>query len=364
MKKEEDKEKNLHYLEQIKSIRQKALKNRKIFDNKLDQPVSFWTKKERLISGKGKEFTIILRTKGCSWALGEYGGCSMCGYIQDANTEYIDENHIIRQFDFGYNTKIKEVCDDSDRYVLKIFNSGSFFDETEISKKTREYIYEKVANIDNINEFVVESRVEYINSEKLKELKRFLKDKYLEVAIGLETVNDYIRNCYINKGMSFHDFKNALKLCNKFNVGVKAYLLLKPPFLNEQGAIDDCVDSIRKLINLNVKTISINPVNVQKGTLVEFLWYQKRYRPPWFYSLFKVFKNSLTQGDLQQVRILSDPSGAGTKRGIHNCLKRDCEEAAKKNLHNFIMSQNLDELEQQEFECDCKRIYQLQKQFC
>ncbi|MFW9880257.1 MAG: TIGR01210 family radical SAM protein, partial [Candidatus Thorarchaeota archaeon] len=147
------------------------------------------------------------------------------------------------------------------------------------------------------------------------------------------------------------------------SIGVKCYLLLKPPFLNEQGAIDDCIDSITNLIKLKVNTISINPVNVQKGTLVEYLYLQSRYRPPWYYSLFKVLKKSLDQEDLSHVRILSDPSGAGTKKGIHNCLKRECEISSKNKLKDFVLSQDLTRLDQSEFECECKREYQFQKLF-
>ncbi|MHA2184283.1 MAG: archaeosine biosynthesis radical SAM protein RaSEA [Promethearchaeota archaeon] len=358
------KDNNLFFLGELQALRERSLMKKKQLDNSLlDKPVTFWIKEDRLLNEVGKEFTIILRTKGCSWALGETGGCSMCGYVQDANIEEIDQNRIIKQFEFAYNDKIGEITSDGSNYVLKIFNSGSFFDDSEISTDVRKYIYKKVANVDNIKEFVVESRVEYITPEKLRELSFYLKGKYVEIAIGLESANDYIRIYYINKGMVFEEFTEVLTLCNEFNIGVKAYLLLKPPFLNEQGAIDDCVASINRLIDLNVNTISINPLNIQKGTLAERLWYQNRYRPPWFHSLFKVLKKSLTQEKLTQVRIVSDPSGAGSKRGIHNCLKKECEKSSQMLIKKFTLSQNLAVLDQQEHECECKRIYQLQKSF-
>ncbi|MFW9872681.1 MAG: archaeosine biosynthesis radical SAM protein RaSEA [Candidatus Thorarchaeota archaeon] len=346
----------------IKLIRQKALKRRKNLSKfQMEHPISFWIKKERLMNEIGKEFTIILRTKGCNWSLGESGGCTMCGYIQDATIENIDQKQIIKQFDYAVDNKIKEISDDDENYIIKIFNSGSFFDDNEISDEVRKQIYEKVANIDNIKEFVIESRLEYISSEKLQELKEILRRKHIEIAIGLETVNDYIRNYYINKGILFNDFKTVVKICKDNGIGLKTYLLLKPIFLNEQGAIDDCINSINNLINLKVNTISINPVNIQKGTLVEYLYLQNRYRPPWYYSLFKVLKKSVKKVDLNHIRILSDPTGAGTKKGIHNCLKRECETSAKNTLRNFVLTQDLTTLDQLEFECECKRQYQFEK---
>ena len=357
-------EDNKALIEKIKLIRQDAQDRRtKYGEEQLNKPISFWIKKDRLINEIGKEFTIILRTKGCSWALGESGGCSMCGYYLDANIEDVSATQIINQFDHAYNDKINEIKQDSNNFILKIFNSGSFLDEREVPEKVRKYIYGKIAKEEKIKELVIESRLEYISSEKLQEIRELLNQKYIEVAIGLETVDDYIRNHYINKGVLFKDFKIALKRCKENNIGVKVYLLFKPLFLNEQAAIDDCSNSIKTLIGLGVNSISINPLNIQKGTFAEYLWFQNRYRPPWFYSLFKCLKKSLTQENLKNLRILSDPSGAGTKRGIHNCLKRECKNSAKEILKSFNLSQNLSELDQKGYKCECKKKYQLQKNF-
>ena len=348
----------------IKSIRQRTQKNRVGLEKeRLNYPISYWIKTDRLLHEIGKEFTIILRTKGCNWALSESGGCSMCGYIKDANIESVSATQIINQFDHALDKKLNEINEDSGNFIIKIFNSGSFFDENELPEKVRRHIYEKIAKIEKIKEVVIESRCEYITSEKLVELKEILDKKYVEVAIGLETADDYIRNNYVNKGILFTDFKESLNLCKEHGIGVKVYLLFKPPFLNEQAAIDDCSLSIKKLINLKVNSISINPLNIQKGTLIEHLWYRNKYKLPWFYSLFKCLESSLTQKNLEMIRILSDPSGAGTKRGIHNCLRKECEDLSKNILNKFVLRQDLSELEKGEFECTCKKKYQLQKKY-
>lgn len=347
--------------ENIKYARHKALKKKRQYSEELlKRPVSFWIKEDRLLNEVGKEFTIILRTKGCSWALGDMGGCSMCGYVQDANIENVKPEYILSQFEHALNDKKDEIEKDDNNYVLKIFNSGSFFDDGEITDLVREYLYKKISEISNIKEVVVESRVDYITREKLAKMKDALRDKYVEIGIGLESTNDHIRQHFINKGLTLDAFKIALSSCKENNIGVKAYLLLKPPFLNEQGAIDDCVSSIRTCIDLAVNTISINPLNIQKGSLAEYLWYQNRYRPPWFYSLFKCLKEAVSQEDLNDIRVLSDPSGAGSKRGIHNCLKRECNENMMNILRNFVLKQNIGELYENTHRCLCKQRYQYQ----
>jgi radical SAM enzyme (TIGR01210 family) len=358
---------NSKILERIKDFRNKTISSINKYDKtKLDKPVSFWIKEDRLRGKKGKEFAIILRTKGCSWALGECGGCSMCGYIQDSTIEEIDQNHIINQFNFAFEEKINEIRRSEDDFVIKIYNSGSFFDENEISEEVRGKIFKKIADVPSIKEVVIESRVDYITDEKLNRMKQILNKKYVEVAIGLESVDDYIRNTYINKGLKFKDFLDVIQLCKKHEVGIRVYLLFKPPFLNEQSAIEDCASSIKKLVELKINTISINPLNIQKNSLVEYLFYQNRYRPPWFYSLFKCLIKTCKNNDiLNNVRIISSPSGAGTKRGIHNCLKRDCNEFMIDALRKFVLTQNIDYLinDNFNFSCDCLLKYQLQKNF-
>ena len=191
-------------VEKINSIKQNAQKRRTNYrEEQLNRPVSFWIKEDRLLGEIGKEFTIILRTRGCSWALSEHGGCSMCGYYLDANKKDVSATQIINQFDHAFDNKINEIKQDSNNFILKIFNSGSFLDEIEIPKNVRNYILEKISKVEKIKEIVIESRVEYITSEKLVEIKEVLNNKHIEIAIGLETVNDYIRNCYINKGILF-----------------------------------------------------------------------------------------------------------------------------------------------------------------
>ncbi len=348
------------------SLRKKAIGKKREFTNEqLEKPVSFWTKTDRLIDEIGKEFTVILRTKGCSWALGNSGGCTMCGYIQDANIKAVPSQFIIKQFDYALEQKVNELNNQKHNYILKIFNSGSFFDETELDSGARKHIYQRISEIKNIKEFVIESRVEYLSSDHLTELKHNLKNKYIEIGIGLETVNDYIRNNYINKGLMYKNFLETVNLCKSYDIGVKVYLLLKPPFLNEQSAIDDCIDSIKSLIDLKVNTISINPLNIQRGSLAEYLWYQNRYRPPWFYSLFKCIKKAVNQDDLKKIRIVSAPSGAGTKRGIHNCLKRECNSKMIRMLNDFVLNQELNRLPQKEkdYDCDCKIKYYLEKDY-
>ncbi|MHA1669258.1 MAG: archaeosine biosynthesis radical SAM protein RaSEA [Promethearchaeota archaeon] len=354
-------------IDKVKTLRARTIRRLKgLPSEKLNKPVTYWIKEDRLLDKIGKEFTVILRTKGCSWALGEQGGCTMCGYIQDSCVDAINSSNIKNQFMHAWNDKLEEIQNDKDDYIIKIFNSGSFFDDDEISENLRKFIYEQINKVNNITEVVVESRTEHLSRNKLVQMRSELGSRHIEIGIGLETVNDYIRLNYINKGITFKEFLDAVNLCKQCDIGIRAYLLFKPPFISEASAIDDCVSSIKTLIDMQVNTISINPVNIQRGTLVEYLWQQNRYHVPSFYSLMKSLKKGIrTQEMLKDTRIACDPSGAGSRRGIHSCSKKECNFRMKNILKNFVLSQDiksLEKLDEQEH-CNCKLNYHMQKMF-
>ena len=61
------------------------------------KPVSFWSEKDILNKKVVDAFVIILRTRGCSWAL--KSGCSMCGYFNDSVFEDVSDYDLITQFE-------------------------------------------------------------------------------------------------------------------------------------------------------------------------------------------------------------------------------------------------------------------------
>jgi len=354
-------------IDKVKTLRVRTIHRLKgMPSEKLNKPVAYWIKEDRLLDKIGKEFTIILRTKGCSWALGDQGGCTMCGYIQDSCGDTINSSNIKNQFMHAWNDKLEEIQNDTDDYIIKIFNSGSFFDDEEIPEDLRKFIYEQIAYVSNITEVVVESRTEHLSRDKLFQMRSELGNRHVEIGIGLETVNDYIRLNYINKGITFEEFLDAVNLCKQCDIGIRAYLLFKPPFISEESAIDDCVSSIETLIDMQVNTISVNPVNIQRGTLVEYLWQKNQYHVSSYYSLMKSLKKGIiTQERLKNTRVVCDPSGAGSRRGIHSCSKKECNIRMKDFLKNFVLSQDIVFLKKlgEEEHCSCKLKYHMQKMF-
>ena len=322
-----------------------------------DRPIASWIKDDRLRNGMGYEFVIILRTKGCSWARSSSGGCTMCGYFNDCSPD-ISQDNLYNQFESALeknSKKLVEIRENNSDLLLKIFTSGSFFDDIEVTPEIRKKILEKTAEINTIRELLVETRPDFISEDKLNDAKKHLGYKQLELGIGMESSNKFVREILINKGFSMSKIKQAVKIAHGCGVKIKFYLLLKPPFLSEKIAIRDAVNSIKKAVEIGADTISLNPINIQRYTITDRLYYKKKYRAPWIYSVIEVFCMALKPEDLKNTLVLCDPSSAGRERGVHNCNSRECNSIWLKILKTFISTQDLSIIAQNKLPFDgCK----------
>ncbi|KYK28969.1 MAG: hypothetical protein AYK23_01790 [Candidatus Proteinoplasmatales archaeon SG8-5] len=292
-------------------------------------PVAVWTERELLNGEKVDALVVILRSKGCSWS--NRSGCLMCGYNNDCDPSVTPED-LARQFEHAMDKH-------EGQPYLKIYTSGSFFDPEEVDFESRDSILESAGG--KVEHILVESRPEFVSKETLDAALNSVKS--LEVAIGLETADDAVRGKCINKGFSFAGYAGAVKVLNDNGIMVRTYLLLKPPFLTERKAIADVQESIEKVSEMT-QTISVNPVNVQRGTAVEGLWKRGLYRPPWLWSLVEVLKKTT------EARLVSAPSGGGTRRGAHNCRK--CDRSILNALRDFNL--NADGAVFDDINCDCR----------
>jgi len=281
------------------------------------QPVA-WTGWDLLNGEIVPTLTIVLRTRGCSWARRE--GCAMCGFVRDSNPRATgiaiskEFSDALARFGRKFN-------------IIKIFTSGSFLDSQEVSPDVRNAI---LAELQDVPKTIIESRPEFVTEETCEEIAR--SNERVEVAIGLESSSDYVRERYVNKGFTFRDFIRASNTARAKGFTVKAYLLLKPPFMTEAEAMRDALQSIKDTTEY-VDTISLNLCNVQRGTLVETLWKKRLYRPPWLWTAVEVLRR--TAGD---VPVICDPVAGGTRRGPHNC--GTCDRATVAEIRRFSLSQD------------------------
>ena len=140
----------------------------------LDIPISSWSEDDVLDGKKVRAFTIILRTAGCSWF--RKMGCTMCGYSNDCPDTPVSDENLLKQMENALERY------DGESYI-KIFTSGSYLDEEEISRVAADgmigMIHERIPDC----RILIESRPEFITEERMASLRELHSD--IEIAIGV-----------------------------------------------------------------------------------------------------------------------------------------------------------------------------------
>ncbi|MFW9794553.1 MAG: archaeosine biosynthesis radical SAM protein RaSEA, partial [Candidatus Thorarchaeota archaeon] len=284
------------------------------------RPSARWIAPARVGRDKGTALAIVLSTIGCAHARSDSGGCTMCSYLLDGSQSAPSSEQLVEQFTYAMN----ELEGKSAPLSVKIYTSGSFLDSEEIPEDARSAILRCIGEDERIREVVLESRPDFVQDSVLSEVRSILGDRAIEIGMGLESTSDTIRAVCINKNFDLPTFKESLGIAKGHNIGMRAYVLLKPPFLSERDSLFDAVSTIRKAQNMGVTTVSLNPVNVQNDTLVEKLWNRGKYRPPWLWSVLEVLREASKMSD-GWMRVVCDPVAGGKRRGAHNCGMCDAE---------------------------------------
>ncbi len=310
----------------------------------MKKPVALWLDYELSIDTRKpvRTLTVILRTTGCQWRK-----CRMCGYWHESSPS-VTQADILDQLRYALTT----ASPPNEDFILKLYTSGSFLDEREISSVTRRRIAQMLRQRRDVKKLIIETRPEYVNADALADLAHV----ELEVAMGLETADDFIRLEYIDKGFSFEDYKAAARLITDCGVTVKTYLLLKPPFVSERAAIEDVIKSAERVAQYS-PIISLNLCNVQRHTRLEELWRRGYYRPPWLWSAVEAMKRIKEKSP--HILLISDPVGAGQVRGPHNCGY--CDKTVMEAIKRFNITQDSGILKG--LNCDCRDRWQLIREF-
>jgi radical SAM enzyme (TIGR01210 family) len=269
----------------------------------------------------------------------------MCSYILDGASKTVPAENLVAQFQDAM-TSLEGL---ESPISVKVYTSGSFLDSDEVPLKARSEILRVIAEDKRVNQVVLESRPEYVTDESTATLREILDDRDIEIGIGLESIDDGVRYLCINKGFSLAEFEDALKTGAVHDIGTRAYVLIKPPFLTERDALLDSTQTIIDAAKMGAKTVSVNPVNVQKYTLVERMWSRGAYRPPWLWTVIE----ALTQSRVHvpsEVNIVCDPVAAGKSRGTRNCGR--CDDSFVKAIRQFSLDQSPTHFEG--LDCGCK----------
>jgi hypothetical protein len=216
------------------------------------RPYAFFVEDERARYGEIVPVaTILLTNRECPWR------CLMCDLWKNTLPETVPAGAIPGQID--YALKMLPAA-----RQVKLYNSGSFFDVRAIPTDDYAAIAERVAHFERV---IVESHPSLVaaNCFRFSDLVR----GRLEVAMGLETANPEVL-ARLNKGMTLEQFALAARALCYHEIDLRVFVLVKPPFLNEDEALIWAKRSIDFAFDCGASAVSLIPTRGGNGALEKF----------------------------------------------------------------------------------------------
>ena len=293
---------------------------------------------------KTNSLVLLLPGKGCSWAKAT-GGCTMCSLYYEANqySKKVKSNDLIKLYKIAFLLTIS-----AKPFSLIIYNGGSFLNDEEIPADIQLRIIELVSQHPTIKEVLIESRVEYINTERIKLFKKILGNKILKIGIGLESSNNKIRNEYIRKGLKIEDYDKTVNFLKELKVKILTYIFIKPILVSEKEAIEDAIKSTKYAFDRGSDEVALECAFVQPHTKMAALYAEGKYKPPWLWSIIEVIKQIHNFGNIRVGRFIDIPPPIDIP---HNCLK--CNMIVEEAIENYRLTNNIKNLK--DLNCDCKK---------
>ncbi len=284
--------------------------------NRVDpyKPCAFFTEKERMPSGIVEEVaTLFLTNSECPFK------CLMCDLWKNTTDVPVPPGAIPAQIEYALPGL------PSVRHI-KLYNSGSFFDPRAIPPEDHKRIAGLLEPFDTV---IVESHPAFIGERTLV-FSRMLSG-HLQVALGLETVHPEILR-RLNKKMTIDRFDKAVQFLLSHDIEVRAFILLKPPFMTEEEGVLWAQRSLDHAFSTGIRTCIIIPVREGNGAL-EALTRTGYFEPPDMQSVEKVLeygirlKKGLVFADLWDIQRFSACD--------------QCTEQIKKRLSAMNLSQEI-----------------------
>lgn len=248
------------------------------------KPYLFFVEQELSASGKILSVaTIFLTNRECPWR------CVMCDLWRNTLTASVPPGAIPAQIDFALSQLPAP-------RVLKLYNSGSFFDARAIPVEDHPAIANRA---NNFGQLIVENHPALVDDHCLRFRDR-LKCR-LEIAMGLETVHPEILP-KLNKRMTLDQFSAAAAFLRAHDIDLRVFVLVQPPFMAPPEAVLWAQRSVDFAFDCGATAVTLIPTRGGNGAM-ETLAANQQFLPPRLEMLEASFSHGL---GLKRGRVFAD----------------------------------------------------------
>jgi radical SAM enzyme (TIGR01210 family) len=244
------------------------------------RPYAFLVEPERTRSGQVEDVaTVFLTNKECPFR------CLMCDLWKNTTDERVPGGAIVAQLDYAL-ARLPPV-----RHIklFKLYNAGNFFDPQAIPSEDLPRVAERLTDFQTV---IVECHPRLVGRRCL-EFRRMLQPE-LEVAMGLETVHPQVLP-RLNKRMTLADFDRAATCLADHGIRTRAFILLRPPFLDEAEGVFWAKRAVEHAFAVGVECCVVIPTRAGNGAM-ERMEAQGDFHPPRLASLELAVEHGINLG--------------------------------------------------------------------
>jgi radical SAM enzyme (TIGR01210 family) len=253
------------------------------FDEEHDEtvPADLWFQE----SDEGLILFVVFFCQACRWSR-----CLGCNLPSRMSARPVSYKALLAQVDwvFRHPEVIRRRI--SIRKVI-VANNGSVLDQETFSSTALMYLLVQLnLHLPHLDLVSMETRAEYVEVAELEFVARALREgdtpTQLELAVGVEAMDDRIRNRVFDKGLSRQAFESLARRLAPYGYRMKCYFMQKPvPGMTDAEAIEDIRDAIEYLGQIATRyripiNMHLNPTFVAAGTPLEDAFRKGQYGPP------------------------------------------------------------------------------------
>lgn len=221
--------------------------------------------------------------------------------------------------------------------VVKLYNSGNFFDGKAIPRTDYNEIAVLLSDYDHV---IVENHPKLIG-DFIPKFRDMLTGSF-EIAMGLESIHPVVMP-KLNKQITKENYRKASEYLVSNGIEVRAFILLNPPFLtDERENIEWCLKTTEFAFDCGASSSSIIPTRDGNG-IMEKLREEGEYIAPKLSAFEEVFDRAL---NLNKGRVFADLWDLEKFSDCDECL-----EARKQRMQQM----NIDQKVQKNIECKCEK---------
>jgi len=287
--------------------------------NKLDprRPYSLFVEKEQNSAGEIIDVaTLFLTNRECPFR------CLMCDLWKHTLTDSVAPGDIPEQIRWGLEQL-------PSAREIKLYNSGNFFDTKAILPEDYSQIADLVRHFETV---IVENHPNLCNQSCVR-FRDMIAPAKLEIAMGLETCHSEVLKS-LNKLMTLSDFEDAAKFLHQADIRTRAFLLLKPPFMEESEAIEWTLKSLNYAFDNHVNCCAVIPTRAGNG-IMDDLAAREEFFPPRGTSLEYVLEQGL---QLKRGRVFVDLWDVDRFFPCAACSQQRLDRLQSMNLQQTVLS--------------------------